>query len=284
MKRVLILLAMTLLVACSGSSTEPASSGAGGTSSGGTGGSSIAGAAGVSGQAGAAGGSGQGGAAGQSGSAGAAGSASPIRTVQTRSPFGDLSAQPNLVLDGDIEFSPASSIVPAWMAVQGQSLVPLSYDTGGQCYSGVYCARVPVGITLINFTVSLPPGSTVEASIRVKPEDKQCDGPSAALYVGTGTSDDGAYLTADSAEPDSAGWCALHATMQVPSTVHTAALYIEAQGSALVVDDAILTQTDASNAPHAKPLSLVAREHGRYVERFRMRRPLRKPVATPAVP
>ncbi|MBI5534085.1 MAG: hypothetical protein HY898_15290 [Deltaproteobacteria bacterium] len=274
MKRVFLFLAVALVVGCGESTTEPISSAAGGTSSGGSGGSSLGGAAGTAGAGGAAGGA--------AGSAGAAGAPTPIRTVQTRSPFGDLAAEPNLILDGDIEFSPASSIVPAWMAIKGQELAPLSYDTGGQCYSGVYCARVPDGVILANFTVSVPPGSTVEASIRVKPEDKLCDGPTVAMYVATGTSDTGTYLASDAPEPDSAGWCLLHGTMQVPKTVRSAAFYVQTNGVALVVDDAIVTQTTTSKAPLSKPLSIEARERGKIVERFRLRRPLRKPAVPQA--
>ncbi len=273
-------------MACGSDDAPAAPSGTSGQSGAGPGGSSGAGQGGEAGQGGAGGGAGGAGASGSSGQAGAAGQPpAPVRTVTTRSPFGDLSvASTNLVLDGDFEFSPSSSIVPAWLGITKNQSVPVDYDSGGACVSGIYCARASKSLTVANFAVSLPPGKMVEASIRMKPSTGKCKtGGRATLYITTDTGDDGTQLKAPADAPGADGWCTLSATIAVPASVRQASIYLNTSQAYAVFDQAILQEVTGSPLVITAPLTATERAEGRALERFRHRRPSR-PALHPAPP
>ena len=113
--------------------------------------------------------------------AGAAADAAPVgppgnavvRTVEERSPFGNLSIADNLVLDGDFEFTGRNGQMP-WLVFSNAGQGTLAFATGGLCRSGVRCAALPAGSDMIGWMAS-PKSGGMNVSVWAKPPSGKCD-------------------------------------------------------------------------------------------------------------
>lgn len=103
---------------------------------------------------------------------GAASDAGPIRTVEQRNPFGNTQDYLNLVADGDFEFTGRQQQQP-WLVFTTAGQETLAFETGGRCRSGVRCAALDPGKTMIGWVAS-PKTDGMYATIWAKPLSGSC--------------------------------------------------------------------------------------------------------------
>lgn len=127
-----------------------------------------------------------------------------IRTVETRSPFGDLSVTDNLVLDGDFEFTGRTGQAP-WMVFDRNGQAVLGFATGGLCRSGVRCAKLAKGAEMVGWLAS-PKAGGMNVSAWVKPAAGECYDVQVAV-ADLNTQGEGELVPADGPRADASGWC-----------------------------------------------------------------------------
>lgn len=136
----------------------------------------------------------------------------PIRSVETRSPYGALDPQ-NLLLDGDFELSGPDALQYPWFAFSD-----VRWQTGAACRSGLRCAALGGGGFMAGIFV-WPPAGKVQASIWARVPSGDCDGPIGA-FVSTLGGNGGGFgeiqLAPESPTPGADGWCHLVGTTDVP--------------------------------------------------------------------
>lgn len=93
-------------------------------------------------------------------------SAAP-RTILQRSPFGNVEPG-NFVMNGDFELG-IGAVVPGWYAIADDHVMSFRYRTGGACRSGLLCAEIASGQSLVATMVSLPPSGPVTITAYTKP-------------------------------------------------------------------------------------------------------------------
>jgi hypothetical protein len=96
-----------------------------------------------------------------------------VRTIEERSPFGNLSIADNLVLDGDFEFTGRNGQMP-WLVFSNSGQGTLAFATGGLCRSGVRCAALPAGSDMIGWMAS-PKSGGMNVSVWAKPPSGKCE-------------------------------------------------------------------------------------------------------------
>lgn len=250
MKRVVSLVALPCVLAmgCGGEGDltidqRATGGGSGGAhSSGSTGGSGGSSAAGKGGAGGAQAGAGAAGAAGQGGSA-----IKPKRTVETRSPFGNLSNPKNLVADGDFEMTGRQAQMP-WIVFGDSGQQTLNFETGGRCRSGVRCAAVGgLGATeeYIGWVVS-PKEDKIAVSLWAKPYSGVCADLAASL-VDSDSADFGADLASETEAPGADGWCRFSGVgPNMAARAPVVYLSVDASKQRVLVDDVQVTAAPAS--------------------------------------
>jgi hypothetical protein len=127
-----------------------------------------------------------------------------IRTVETRSPFGDLSVTDNLVLDGDFEFTGRTGQAP-WIVFDRTGQAVLGFETGGRCRSGVRCAKLVTGAEMVGWLAS-PKAGGMNVSAWVKPAAGECYDVQVAV-ADLNTQSEGETIPADAPRADASGWC-----------------------------------------------------------------------------
>ncbi len=127
-----------------------------------------------------------------------------VRTVEQRSPFGNLSVPDNLVLDGDFEFTGRSGQMP-WVAFGSRGQGTLNFATGGLCRSGIRCASLATGSEMIGW-MAAPKTGGMNVSLWAKPPSGACADVRVFVTDLEGNADgDGLRPEAAKAGPD--GWC-----------------------------------------------------------------------------
>jgi hypothetical protein len=135
-----------------------------------------------------------------------------LRTVETRNPFGDLSREHNLLVDGDFELT-AGQGQYGWQAIQSLQQVSVPRETGGLCRSGVSCGAMTRDVTLIAEGAA-PAGKDLEISLWVKPPAPDCL-LTAVVLANCDAALVGSTVSVPPVEdaPDATGWCHHDATL-----------------------------------------------------------------------
>lgn len=187
-----------------------------------------------------------GGAGGGGGEGGGAPTPKILRTVEQRSPFGNVAATDNLLWDGDFEWSSAFADQYGWL-----SGPPYSYDfpaatIGAACRSGLKCATVAKNKAIIGLGVGAQ-SAPLSVTVLARPEMGTCADVDVFLL-------DGATLAKDvsiphvSDAPDSTGWCLYSSVVEShPSRVYL--LVDNNTGATLLVDDAVVRVQPPGDAP-----------------------------------
>jgi hypothetical protein len=184
----------------------------------------------------------------------------PVRQVSVRSPFGDVAATGNLVLDGDLEFE-QGSYARAWYGFNADgSIGEITYQSGGQCRSGLYCGDAPVGQSLYAEYVAIGPGTAGTFTFAARPASGACGDVHGELDLGL----DGLGLVYDafvaqpaSASPGSDGWCTYtaHYTADQP-------LYQWTQIGLWSASETVFDDVVAVEAPEVRELAERERRAG----------------------
>lgn len=171
--------------------------------------------------------------------------APPIRTVETRNPFGNTTVASNLLVDGDFELTSGSG-QHGWRAMDtARGEVPLERETGGLCRSGVVCGVLEQGASMIGFAAA-PADAPVDVSVWIRPPGDSCEVVNASLISCMSLFPLMlARIDPVSSTPDESGWCELRGTSspldEQPCIFLQGGLALE--GRALV-DQAVLVGAD----------------------------------------
>jgi hypothetical protein len=188
----------------------------------------------------------------------AAPASGPVRQISVRSPFGDIAATRNLVLDGDFELSQGGG--EGWFAYNPDGSFTLTFQTGGQCRSGLNCADTPAGGALYAEWVAIRPGSAGTFTFAARPSSGACGDVHGELDLSVdafGAVFDAFVAQPDSATPRSDGWCTYtgHYSAEQPLYQWTS-LYLSPACEALF-DDAV-----ALEAPEMREIARGERRAG----------------------
>jgi hypothetical protein len=206
-------------------------------------------------------GSSAGGASGSAGSGGEGGMAPTIRTVETRSPFGNLSPK-NLMWDGDFELSGPFVQQYAWIRVETGADAP-DVQVGLGCHSGLKCARVAAGKSIAGYAVA---PSTPETRVRVHariPEGKTCKDVSVQMATCYSSVHTGVAVPAKDLAPDASRYCTYGGDLPTPTEAPCLVVNNKA-GAEILVDDVFFGAPDdlsekkvAAGAPTAEEAAIV---------------------------
>jgi hypothetical protein len=157
-------------------------------------------------------------------------SGTPLRKVERRNPLGRTEIAENLLVDGDFEITGRTG-QPPWYAFDRGGQETLNFDTGGRCYSGVRCALLTAGQTILGFIAS-PKSGGMLVSIMIKPKSGLCSDGTVSVTDLDDTSRT-ISIKSESENADDSGWCRFAGT--APNYARKApVLYIEADGDILV--------------------------------------------------
>ncbi|MCA9639789.1 MAG: hypothetical protein H6718_32870 [Polyangiaceae bacterium] len=204
--------------------------------------------AGAGGDAGA-GAAGAGGNGAQGGNAGSGGTPAVRRSVEYRSPYGNMAESDNLLWDGDFEWHSAFASQYGWVtpSIFGR-FQPTTLDNisvGPQCKSGLKCAPLGRTATILGVGVS-PTGASVEASVWAKPVSGNCAEVEAAL-IGCFDGGDPEEALTPATAPDEKGWCEYRGVF--PERQRATCLSVtslQSDNSVTLVDDAVLKAAPAN--------------------------------------
>lgn len=187
----------------------------------------------------------------------------PKRTVETRNPFGNVAKSGNLLWDGDFEWSSPFSDQYGWINYP-QPTSGFGFEgivIGSACRSGIKCASVDKGRSIIGIAVS-----SVDAKLATSFWAKLAKGTCADVegrLVSLATNDPGVPITAESDAPGDDGWCHYETTVE-PQPLKVYLWIHNKTGDVLVVDDAVVERvppTKALTAPvDAPPTAALAEE------------------------
>jgi len=174
-------------------------------------------------------------------------SAKKVRQVSVRSPYGHVAATKNLVLDGDLELEP--DLAFTWYAVNPDySLGTLTFKSGGQCRSGLYCGDAQAGVALYANYIAIRPGSAGTFTFAAQPASGACGDVESALLLSADAF--GADLDFFSAQPDSAspgpdGWCTYTGRYTAEQPLYFWTQLVLVSASETVFDDAVVVEDPA---------------------------------------
>jgi hypothetical protein len=131
----------------------------------------------------------------------------PTRTVGYRNPFGNALQADNLMVDGDFELTGRTDQAP-WI-VFNQSQQVLNYDTGGRCRSGIRCAVIGTGDSLVGY-MSSPALDSMSVRVYIQTDSGRC-ADATVVTVDLATNDTGNSIAAPAA-PAGDGWCVFEGT------------------------------------------------------------------------
>ncbi|MCC6646599.1 MAG: hypothetical protein IT374_13635 [Polyangiaceae bacterium] len=231
---------------------------------------------------------GRGGEAGAAGTGGAAGAVAVKRTVETRSPYGNLNAG-NLLWDGDLEWSGPWVSQYSWATTSmspGFGGGAIEARVGAACRSGLKCAALgQAGLAAIGVAPATPLTHArgwvrVPAGVACGDVVVHVDG---CFLDATGA----APLPAASPAPDAAGWCRFEGDRPTPDDA--VCLYFQRPAGIsgdFVVDDAFVgasaaTKTLAAVAPPsaAAVAEIRARQEALRARVHRLPPPMKPPRA-----
>jgi hypothetical protein len=173
--------------------------------------------------------------------------ASPAkRFVYQRNPYGNVAVTDNLLWDGDFEFRPSFPEQYGWLVGSGFGVTFGLPDlgTGSRCRSGIKCAVLSPGRSILGIAVSSKDRDLL-VSFWAFVDDGTCEGVNAVFipsYEDIATTD---RIPAVQPEPFEDGWCKFEAV--VPAQNEGGYLSIESQSvSLMVIDDAVVRAVDPS--------------------------------------
>lgn len=207
------------------------------------------------------------------------------RTIEQRSPFGNTTYPANLLADGDFEFTGRTEQMPWLVFPKDSGQGTLNYDTGGHCRSGIRCAVIAPGDTLVGI-LSSPKTGTMDVSLWIAPVSPT-DGGTTSLACNTvlvsmkdfSNSEGGTDIPSETEQPTN-GWC--HFTGSAPNYATRApvlwvTLTAEALGTARIDDGVVKPSADGtagrlpifrkSSSPEAARVAFIGeylRAHRRY--------------------
>jgi len=185
--------------------------------------------------------------------AGGAGGQSAKRTVETRHPFGNVAASGNLLWDGDFEWMTAFADQYGWLYNYSFAKPPLAI--GARCRSGIKCADLEAGSTLIGIGVASA-GDALDVSVWTRPDRGGCD--ATAMVLTSFGSDPDWTILPQSATPDTDGWC--HFVTKAPERASGVLLFIENQsGGRVLIDDAVVEAAKSTGGARATSGALGGR-------------------------
>jgi hypothetical protein len=174
--------------------------------------------------------------------------AAPIRTIETRNPFGDTANPSNLMVDGDFELTGRTDQMP-WITFTTAGQSTLDYATGGKCKSGVRCASIAAGTELVGY-FSSPKNGSMNATLWVRPDSGNCtDVQVDALDLDNQQSQPTAQLTVSSQDATT-GWCLFAGS--IPNMAEQQpVLYVSVADSmkgVALVDDGVVLPADSTSS------------------------------------
>ncbi len=189
------------------------------------------------------------------------------RVVEQRNPYGNVAVTDNLLWDGDFEFRPSFPEQYGWLVGSGFGVgfgLP-DLGTGSRCRSGIKCAVLPPGHTILGIAVAAE-GRDLLASFWAFPDDGTCAEVNAALITQYLAVDPNARLEPVQPDPFDDGWCQFEAVF--PARTAAAYLSIENQSATyLVVDDAVvrpLRDDEQQKRSGAAPRPLTLAEQAKW--------------------
>jgi hypothetical protein len=182
-----------------------------------------------------------------------------VRQISVRSPYGDVAATGNLVLDGDLELE-QDALSPSWYVTDADgSYDTLLFDTGGECFSGLYCASLEAGQSLSGVYVAVAPGTGGTFTFAAKPSST-CGDVQGELQLGV----DAEGLVYDiftaqptSVAPGSDGWCRYTGQYAADRPMYQWAQVTLTSASATLFDDVVILASS-----EAQPLAQAHRRSG----------------------
>lgn len=176
------------------------------------------------------------------------------RTISTRSPFGNVEPG-NFVMNGDFELG-IGAVVPGWYAIADDHVMAFRYRTGGACRSGLLCAEIASGQSLVATMVSLPPSGPVTVAAYAKPRSGRTGDVTIRLTLqdisGHGL---GGVLLTETGTADEIGFVRYEAVFEVDRPYDLVGLVVEARDSSLVDDVSVRAGAPAQEPPFAWPQS-----------------------------
>jgi hypothetical protein len=169
----------------------------------------------------------------------------PIRTVEQRNPFGDVAIADNLLWDGDFEWASPFSDEYGWLTGPPYSYALPDIVIGAQCKSGVKCAKLKKGRSLLGVAVASQ-GNKLEVRAAVFIKGGACDKMKVTLTSITGGED--AVIAPVSKGPADDGWCHYLGTTDVRKTKPYLLIH-NGTTDDVMVDDAVLRKAPP-NALH----------------------------------
>ena len=170
----------------------------------------------------------------------------PIRQISRRSPYGDIAASHNLLLDGDLELEQGAFSPAWWMLNADGSYAPgLAFQSGGRCRSGLYCADVQVGQEIFNGYGAVRPGTTGTLTFAAKPGGA-CSDVKAELDLyatADGTVYDPFVPAPTSSAPGPDGWCTYSVRYTADRHEYQSTNVWMQSASETLFDDVVLLET-----------------------------------------
>ncbi len=205
--------------------------------------------------------------------------AAPVRTIETRNPFGNTALTANLMVDGDFELTSGNGQY-GWRAVGSAGAADLIRETGGLCRSGVTCAVLTTDADLLGMAAA-PKDQSMDITVWTKPPQADC-GLTTVNVISCTTLLVTAVATVppETSEPDATGWCRHHAV--APPMTDGPCLFVESLDTEgrILVDDVSITPAAAGSSgalwatvPSADQLSRMQRAVRTVIEQRRLGRP-----------
>jgi hypothetical protein len=202
----------------------------------------------------------------------------PVRTVETRNPFGNTAVAKNLMVDGDFELTSGDGQF-GWRAIGSAGAATLLRETGGLCRSGVTCAILTSDADLLGMAAA-PKDQSMDITVWSKPPEADC-GLTTVSVISCTTLFVSAVATVppEKSEPDATGWCRHHAV--APPMTEGPCLFVEsllADGRILVDDVSIVPASGgsagalAATVPSADQLGRMQRAVRTVIEQRRLGR------------
>ena len=188
----------------------------------------------------------------------------PKRTLEVRNPWGGPAG--NLLADGDFEHStvhPGDYPQAGWLAYTTSSQADIRWETGGLCRTGLRCAVLEHGETLVGFGVAAN-GTGMVASLWAKgPASVKCANVLTLYLV---EMDSGTVVGAVknvSQAPDADGWCHYQSSFDAARTARM--FYVESKlqsGATALLDSAELVP-DTGSVPLQDHVTFTAEQQQR---------------------
>ncbi|MEB2324033.1 MAG: hypothetical protein OZ921_16090 [Sorangiineae bacterium] len=183
----------------------------------------------------------------------------PLRTVESRNPFGRTTLVENLLVDGDFELSSGSGQY-GFIAYSAGGQALLARETGGLCRSGVTCGVLTSGTSLLGYGAAAR-GKSLAVTLWAKPPEPDCSLVWVSVTKCNQAFGGSTSVLPVEAAPDATGWCRYEEVL--PPMDEQPCLFVStaaAAGARTLVDDASLVAVEGSGA---KPRALRAPDPAR---------------------